>query len=121
MTETYSSQSRQEFVRQVSNYQWLETGRCFTAFEFQPWFEFAIRRIQVIHDGLKLNGTSWRLVYGVDVNILVGGVHILKENADLLVVTSKEIGLEDEQGNTGVASIILQRMLADTNTHLIAS
>jgi hypothetical protein len=42
---------------------------------------------------LKLNGTNQFLVYASDVNILGGSVHTVKENADALVVASKEIGL----------------------------
>jgi hypothetical protein len=43
---------------------------------------------------LKLNGTYQVLVYADDVNILGGSVHAIKENGELLVVASKEIGLE---------------------------
>jgi len=56
--------------------------------------EYAIWRVQVNQDGLKLNGTHQFLVYADDVNILGGSVHTVKENADALVVASKEIGLE---------------------------
>ena len=56
--------------------------------------EYAIRRVQVNQDGLKLNGTHQLLVYADDVNILGGSVHAIKENAEALVVASKEIGLE---------------------------
>jgi len=42
---------------------------------------------------LKLNGTHQLLVYA-DVNILGGSVHAMKENAETLIVASKEIGLE---------------------------
>jgi hypothetical protein len=42
----------------------------------------------------ELNGTHKLLVYADDVNILVGSVHTIKENAEALVVASKEIGLE---------------------------
>jgi hypothetical protein len=52
-----------------------------------------IRRAQVIQDGLKLNGTHQLLVYADDVNILGGSGHTIKENAEALLVTSKEIGL----------------------------
>ena len=50
-------------------------------------------RVQVKQDSLQLNGTH-QLVYADDVNILVGSVHTIKENAEALLVASKEIGLE---------------------------
>ena len=37
--------------------------------------EYAIRRVQVNQDGLKLNGTHQLLVYADDVNILDRSVH----------------------------------------------
>jgi len=37
--------------------------------------EYAIRRVQVNQDGLKLNGTYQLLVYADDVTILGGSVH----------------------------------------------
>ena len=37
--------------------------------------EYAIRRVQVNQDGLKLNGAHQLLVYVDDVNILGGNVH----------------------------------------------
>jgi len=43
---------------------------------------------------LKLNGTHQLLAYADDVNILGGSVHTVKENAEALVVDSKETGLE---------------------------
>ena len=43
---------------------------------------------------MKLNGTHHLLVYADDVNILGESVHIIKENAEALVVASKETGLE---------------------------
>jgi len=56
--------------------------------------ECAIRGVQVNQDGLKLNGTHQLLAYADDVNILGGGIHTLKENAEALVVATREIGLE---------------------------
>jgi len=56
--------------------------------------EYTIRRVQVNQDGLKLNGTHQLLVYTDDINMLGGSVHTIKENAEALVVSSKEIGLE---------------------------
>jgi len=48
----------------------------------------------VNQDGLKLNGTHKLLAYADDVNILGGSVHTVKENAETLVVATKEIGIE---------------------------
>jgi len=55
---------------------------------------YPIRRVQVNQAGLKLNGTNQFLVYAVDVNILGRSVHTIKENTEVLVVGSKELGLE---------------------------
>ena len=56
--------------------------------------EYAIRRVQDNQDGLELNGTCQLLVYADDVSILGGRVHTIKKNAEALVVTSRQIGLE---------------------------
>ena len=56
--------------------------------------EYAIRRVHVNQDGLKLNGTYQLLVYADDVNILWGRVHTINKNAEALIVASKEIGIE---------------------------
>jgi hypothetical protein len=55
--------------------------------------ECAIRGVQVNQDGLKLNGTHLLLVYAADVNILEGSVYAIKNNADALIVASKETGV----------------------------
>ena len=41
--------------------------------------EYAIRRVQVTQDGLKLNGTHQLLVYTDDVNTLGGSLSTIKE------------------------------------------
>jgi hypothetical protein len=56
--------------------------------------EYAIKRVQVNQDGLKLNGMHQLLAYADDVNILRGSMHTVKENAEALVVATKETGLE---------------------------
>ena len=48
--------------------------------------EYAIRRVQVNKEDLKLNGTYQLLVYADYVNILGGSVHTIKKNAEALVV-----------------------------------
>ena len=56
--------------------------------------EYAIRRVQVNQDGLKLNGTHQLKAYADDVNILGESIHSLKENEEALVAATREIGLE---------------------------
>jgi hypothetical protein len=61
---------------------------------FNSASEYAIRRVQVNKDGLKLNGTHQLLVYAQDINILGGSIHAIKKKLGAFVVSSKEIGLE---------------------------
>ena len=51
-------------------------------------------------DGLKLNGTHQLLAYADDVHILGESIHTVEENAEALVVATKEIGLEVNSGKT---------------------
>ena len=48
----------------------------------------------VNQDGLELNCTHQLLAYADDVNILGGSIHTLRENAEVLVAVTREIGLE---------------------------
>jgi hypothetical protein len=52
--------------------------------------EYAIRRVQVNQDGLKLNGTHQLLVYVGDVNILRVGEHTIKKKNKSFSSCSKE-------------------------------
>jgi len=72
----------------------LKKGDALTPLLFNFVLEYAIRRVQVNQDGLKLNGTHQLLAYADDVNILGGSIHTLKENAETLVSATAEIGLE---------------------------
>jgi hypothetical protein len=72
----------------------LKQGDALLPFIFNFSLENAIVRVQVDHDGLKLNGTHHLLAYADDDNILGGSVHTVKENAETLVVATKGIGLE---------------------------
>ena len=72
----------------------LKQGDALSPLLFNFVLEYAIKRVQVNQDGLKLNGTHQLLAYAGDVNILGGSVHTVKENAVTLVVATKETGLE---------------------------
>ena len=56
---------------------------------FNFFLEYAIRRVQVNHKGLKLN-TNQLLFYD-DVNILGGSVQTIKKHTEALVVTSRRL------------------------------
>jgi len=57
----------------------LKLGDALSPLLFIFALKYAIRRIQVSQDGLKLNGTHQLLAYADDVNILGGGIRTLKE------------------------------------------
>ena len=71
-----------------------ESHCCIFTFNVLFALEYAIKRVQVNQDGLKLNGTLQLLAYADVVNILGGSIHTLKENAEALVAAAREIGLE---------------------------
>ena len=72
----------------------LKQGDALSPLLFNFALEYAVRRVQVNQDGLKLNGTHQLLVYADDVNTLGGSVHTVKKNAEVLVAATKETGLE---------------------------
>jgi sorting nexin-29 len=72
----------------------LKQGEALSPLLFNFALEYAIRRVQVNQDGLKLSGTHNLLAYADDVNILGGSVHTVKKNAETLVAATKETGLE---------------------------
>jgi len=61
---------------------------------FSTFLDYAISRVQVNKDDLKLNGKHQILVYADYVNIFGGSVYTIKKNADTVVFANKENGLE---------------------------
>jgi len=72
----------------------LKQGDALTPLLLNFALEYAIRRVQLKQDGLKLKGKLQLLVSADDVNILRRGIQTLKENAEALVAATREIGLE---------------------------
>ena len=84
LTETYS---RVRLGKNVS-YMFpikngLKQGDALSPLLFNFALDYAIRRVQVNQDGLKLNGTHQLLAYADDVNILGGGIHTLRKTQKL--------------------------------------
>ena len=72
----------------------LKQGDAQSPLLFNSALEYAIRRVQVNQESLKLNGAHQLLAYADNVNIFRGSVHTVKKNAEALVAATKEIGLE---------------------------
>jgi hypothetical protein len=68
----------------------LQQGDSLWPLLFTFVLEYAIRRVRVNQDGLKLKGTHQLLAYADDINILGGSVRTVKKNTEALVVASKE-------------------------------
>jgi hypothetical protein len=77
----------------------LEQGDSLSPLLFNFALEYAIRKVQVNRDGLKLNGTNQLLVYADD-NILGGSVHTVQKNTEASVIASEVNGLEGNADKT---------------------
>ena len=90
LTETYS---RVRVGKKVSDMfpirNGLKQGKALSPMFFNFALEYAIRRVQVNQNGLKLNGTHQLLAYADDVNILGGSVHNINKNAEASVAAPK--------------------------------
>ena len=66
----------------------LKQGDALLPLLFNFAVEYAIKRVQVNQDGLKLNGTHQLLFYVDDVSMLGRNVHTVKKNTETLLVLS---------------------------------
>jgi hypothetical protein len=89
LTETYSKVwVSKNFSEMFPIRSGLEQGNSLSPLLFNFALEYAIERVQVNRDGLKLNGAHQLLAYAEDVNILGASVLIVKKNAETLVVAT---------------------------------
>ena len=72
----------------------LEQGDVLSPLLFNFALEYAIRRVQESRTGLKLNGKHQRLVYADDMNMLGENLKTVRENTEIFIKASKDIGLE---------------------------
>ena len=72
----------------------LKQGDALLPLLFNFSLEYAIRKVQVNQDGLKLNCTHQFIVYADDVNAMGGRLHTINKNMEALVVASVETRLD---------------------------
>jgi hypothetical protein len=91
LTETYSRvRVGKNFSEMFPITNGLKQGDALSPLLFNFVSEYAVKRVQVNQDGLKLIGAHQLLAYADDVNILGGSVHTVKENAEALVVATED-------------------------------
>ena len=72
----------------------LKQGDALSPLLFNFALEYDIRRVQENRIGLELNGKHQLLVYADDVNMLGENLQTVRENAEIIIKASKDIGLE---------------------------
>jgi hypothetical protein len=81
LNETYSTDRVGKHLSEVFPiWNGSKQGDVLSPLLFNFALEYAIRRVQVIQNGLKFSGTLQLLVYADDVNILGGSVHTIQIN-----------------------------------------
>ena len=67
---------------------------------FNIALEYVIRRVQENRIGFEMNGKHHLSVYADDINMLGENLQTYRENTEIFIKASKEIGLEVNSENT---------------------
>ena len=95
LNETYSRVHVTWFLSEVFPIHCgLKQGDALSPLLFNFALEYAIRRLQENRIWLKLNGKHQLFVYADEVNILRENLQIGRENTEIFIKASKDIGFE---------------------------
>ena len=78
----------------------LQQGDALSPLLFNFALEYAIRRVQENRISLDMNGKYQLLVYAYDVNMLGENLRTVRENAEIFIKATKDIGLEVKSKKT---------------------
>jgi hypothetical protein len=99
----------------------LKQGDALSPLLFNFASEYAIRDIQEIQVGSKLNGAHQLLAYADDVNLLADNTYTKNKNTEFIIDVSKEVGLAVNTDKTKYMLISRHRSAGQNHSMKIAN